>query len=299
MARPHPPEPTVMPSSLRVSLALALLAAVAGTAGAANRGFFPGDAFFHTTLTKQTADALRGEAPATLGYVRPEHAEWMFCGYTGYWNARLPAGDPVGLRLADLNDRLRREVEPRRVEQWVDSEGNHVERELNGFRLFFYNANYDADFRKIGIRYNETWIEDQAAFGSSRSAAILESFVIDSYAFSLDWRDAADVPPLATICPPPPELPKVRFGNGGPEVKEPVTFDGPILAVVTQDRDLRRYLRPKKGTTYYVVTADGVVRRRYEGRRRGWEADDWPEDGGGEDGGGEGADAAAGPNAPG
>ena len=159
--------------------------------------------------------------------------------------------------------------------------------EENGFRLFLYNRSYEPARRRIGLRYNETWVTDAAAFYTQPEAAagsvLLDSFVLDSAAFARDWRDAAAVPPLRATCPPVPERLNVLrgFNVAGPEIEEPITFDGPLRAVVTEDRDLTTYHHPTPetdddfGTTYYLVTAEGAVRCRYF-RGRGWRTDGWP-----------------------
>ena len=266
----------------------ALLALAAGPAGATNVGFLPGDAFFHTTLTKDVADELAGGGAVALRCVQSDHAVGGLCGYAGYWNAELPAGHPLNGRLAELYKRLRKEVRDRRVREIVRDDGAVEYHEENGFRLFLYN--HDARHRPIGLRYNETWVTDAAAFygvpEKATDRVLLDSFILDSAAFALDWRDAAVVPPLRATCPPIPEQSETlrRFNVASPKMKEPITFDGPLLAVVTEDRDLKAYMHPTPeteetiGTTYYAVTADGLRRWRYF-RGHGWLADDWPASG--------------------
>ncbi|QDT14824.1 hypothetical protein [Alienimonas californiensis] len=270
-----------------VACSLASLTA-ATPAWATNRGFFPGDAFFHTTLTKEVAEKLRADASTPLRYATPDHEEGGFCGYTGYWNARLPADSPLAARLADLYDRLRRDVVFREVSQAIEDDGTVTEWETNGFNLFLYNSDYNPRRRGIGLRYNETWVEDEMAFGPSRAGTRLEIFVDHPHAVSQDWRDAADVPPLNADCPPLPPVPaREVLRMAGPMIEEPIRLRGPVLAVVTEQRDLNGYFRPRRsldpfeieleiGETYYVVTTDGVTRHYFNRKTRRWQSDNWP-----------------------
>ena len=190
----------------------ALFALAAGSAGATNVGFLPGDAFFHTTLTKDVADGLAAGGSVTLSYDRPDDAEFMLCGYAGYWNAELPADHPLSPRLAAVYRRLRTDHEFREVVQYPQDDGSVREVETNGFRLFLYNVEYEPSRRKIGLRYNETWASDVAAFytdpAKARHHVRLDLFMEDRLAFVRDWRDAAAGPPLKATCPPIQERPK-------------------------------------------------------------------------------------------
>ncbi|MEM9702501.1 MAG: hypothetical protein AAF907_08665 [Planctomycetota bacterium] len=265
-------------------LAAFLLGTVADPAGAGIRGFYPGDAFFHTTLTKELADSLRQDAATPLPYHIPEHTELHLCGYSGYWYAALPKDSPLADRIADFYDRRLKEGARRKVMQIMNDDGTVTEYETNGYRLFLYNADYNPFFYGIGLKYSENWVERQMAFGVDRRRTQLDTFLLDPQSISRDWRDAAEIAELDVTCPPPPPTESV-FGSArgfGAKVEQPVTFNGPIKAVITTDRNLKRYVKPRRWDTFFVVTEEGVTRYVYDPKERIWEGEDWPKEAAGD-----------------
>ena len=178
---------------------------VASPALATNRGFMPGDACFHSILTKDRLAALAASEKATVPFIRPKGEQFAFCGYAGYWSLQFPPNsDSLVKNLNALYTELRR-YSPRELQEHVNSDGKTVQFETNGFHIVIYNRDFDPLKYNIALRYNETWSEDESSFGPRPRITRLESYVVDRVAFSNDWRDAKDVPPLRATHPSIPD----------------------------------------------------------------------------------------------
>ena len=256
---------------------LLLLAAILGSAQnlmATNRGFMPGDAFFHSVLTQDDCEQLTKSPLPTLEFVRPKGEPFTGCGYAGYWSLQLPAESaPLFSNLSKLYSGLRRHA-PRELTEHIDGDGKKQQYETNGFHIFVYNKDFDPLRYDIALRYNETWVADESSFGPHPSITHLESFVIDSFAFSNDWRDAAVVAPLKTECPPIPDQERrMKLGMGNKRIDESVLAKGDIQIIVTASPDLRRYVHRKNGTLFYSVTNEGI--KQYQAKNGDWVVTDW------------------------
>lgn len=87
----------------RFASVLILVCCMPQQAKATNRGFLPGDAFFHAVLTQELCKKLVASDTPTLEYVRPQAEEWYLCGFAGYWNLQLPAdSQPLLANLSQL-----------------------------------------------------------------------------------------------------------------------------------------------------------------------------------------------------
>ena len=244
-------------------------------AHATNRGFMPGDAFFHSVLTQDTCTRLADSESASLRFVRPKGESIASCGYAGYWALQLPKGSaPLVKNLDSLYADLRR-YSWRELSEYTDSEGNTRQVETNGFHIFAYNKDFDPLRHEIALRYNENWVQDESSFGPHPKITRLESFIIDRVAFSKDWRDAADVPPLKTTCPAIPDQEKrMKLGMGNKMIDEPVVATGEVQIILTTSGDFRQYLQRRNGATFYSVTNAGV--KKYTVKQREWVVTDWP-----------------------
>ena len=245
---------------------------------ATNRGFMPGDAFFHSVLTQDGCAALAKSKSPTLRFVRPKGYAFAMCGYAGFWSLQLPAdSDRLIGNLTGLYAGLRRHS-PRELTEYLDSDGNKSQIEANGFHIFVYNDDFDPLRYDIVLRYNETWVEDEASFGPHPAGTQLESFVIDRVAFSNDWRDAKAVPRLNAICPPIPEWKSGFFGGrtGQARIDEPVVAKEAVQVIVLTTDDFRRYIHQRNGATFYSVTDAGVT--QYTVKKREWVVSDWSPD---------------------
>ena len=241
---------------------------------ATNRGFMPGDAFFHSVLTQDRCTALSDSDSPSLPFVRPKGEQFTFCGYAGYWFLQLPAdSDPLIKNLGSLYSSLRRSS-PRELLEYTDANGTTTQIETNGFHVFVYNHDFDPLKYDIALRYNETWAEDESSFGPHPLSTRLESFVIDRAAFSNDWRDAAAVPPLRTECPPIPEQEKrMKLGTGNERLDAPVLAKEQVQIIVTASDKFPQYVHRRNGATFYSVTNSGI--KQYTAKRGKWIVTDW------------------------
>ena len=200
-------------------------------ASSANNNFFlPGDSFFHTVLTEAVlADMEKSKSPV-FQYNRPDHLDFFFCGYAGFEQLQVKEMSPATKKnLQTLYQQLREEY-PLRIELVQETKfvpgdlgdkevktGKILRRELNGFSMFFYNADFDANRYRLALKYNENWLEEVVAFGHSREHAQFEFFVREEKAILSDWRDCRLVKPLDVTSPPPP-IKKRRSSNPLPPI---------------------------------------------------------------------------------
>lgn len=261
---------------MRPTYVLAIVVSICSPAFATNRGFMPGDAFFHSRLSQATSRRLVEDSDMILSFSRPATAIPSFCGFAGYWRIRLPdESRELARNLKILYDDLRKDI-PRELREYVNEDGKTDIREVNGFHLFVYNREFDPLAWKIGLRYNENWVQDESSFGGSQATTRLEFFVSDPKAVVVDWRDSPLIPPLRTRCPPIPKRDmSIPWGNGiaGKQILEPVELDGDIQVIVTDTEDLRSYYRGSKNVRFFSVTNDGI--KVFERQKGELQSEDW------------------------
>ena len=188
------------------------------TTGSANNNYFlPGDSFFHTVLTEAVlADMEKSKSPV-FRYDRPDHLNSFLCGYAGFEQLQVKEMSPaIKKHLQTLYQHLRKQ-HPLQIELAPETKlvrdasgefdkevktGKMLRRELNGFSMFFYNADFDANRYRLGLKYNESWVEEVVAFGHPQEHVQFEFFVRDEKAILSDWRDCRLVKPLDVISPP-------------------------------------------------------------------------------------------------
>lgn len=240
--------------------------AVASPAFAANQFYMPGDAFFHTVLTKKKLAEIEAEKSPIFEYDRPEFLPSMLCGYAGFQNLEY-VEMPVAMKkhLRTTYEELRTYT-PRRVEIKPEVEfkktdegdvevptGREIYTEINGFSVLFYNSTFDMKKHRLGLKYNEKWADMFAAFGHKRDHAKLEIFVQTHEAVAVDWRDAHLVKPLQAT------LPKIETKSIG----NPIRVKQGVVAIVLPKNDFKRLFRGEEsgwGAMYlYVVTEKGVT----------------------------------------
>ncbi len=241
---------------------------------ATNRGFMPGDACFHSILTKDRLTALAESENATIPFVRPKDEQFAFCGYAGYWSLQLPPNSESLIKnLSSLYTELRRSS-PREFRESVDSDGKTIHSETNGFHIFVYNHDFDPLKYDIALRYNENWSEDESSFGPESRITRLEPYVLDRVAFSNDWRDSKAVPPLRAMCPPVPDQEeRMKLGVGNKQIEDPVVATGQVQVILTDVGSFRRYLHRRNGATFYSVTNSGV--KQYTVTKSEWVVSNW------------------------
>jgi hypothetical protein len=251
---------------MQQALIAAVIIVTGQTAFAANQFYMPGDAFFHTILTKKKLDEIEAAKSPIFEYGRPEFLPSMLCGYAGFRNLEyfeMPAAMKTNLRKT--YEELR-EYTPRRVEIKPEVEvkktdegdvevptGREIHTEINGFSVLFYNSTFDMKKHRLGLKYNEKWADMFAAFGHKRDHAKLEIFVQTPEAVAVDWRDAHLVKPLQAT------LPKIETKSIG----DPIRVKQGVIAIVLPKSDFKRLFRGEEsgwGAMYlHVVTGRGVT----------------------------------------
>ena len=235
------------------------------TAAQANNNFFlPGDAFFHTVLTESLLQDIEKSKSPVFRYVRPDHLDTFLCGFAGFDMLQVKEMSPAIKKNLQALYRELREDYPLQIElvqetRWVrgsiedgDKEiktGRILRRELNGFSMFFYNAGFDANRYRIGLKYNETWAEEVMAFGHQREHIQFEFFIREEKAILSDWRDSQLVKPLDVISPP---IEPRRSSKPLP----PVTLRSKVRVFILPESNFQSAFDRSRGI--YEVTEAGI-----------------------------------------
>lgn len=100
-----------------------------------------GDAFFHTILNEDLAEAFEGSEPVTIGYIRPAHVDFSFNGTAGCRALALEhVPEPTREAAGDLYRFLRQRISKLVRFQYDSVDDDWIEFEENGFDLFVTTA---------------------------------------------------------------------------------------------------------------------------------------------------------------
>lgn len=136
-------------------VSLMLLPGMSQIACGVNLSFMPGDAFFHARLTRESVEKLTSKHPLELIYDY-DLKSGTLGGYAGFANLAVEnATDRLKQDLKTLYSTLRVSFP---LELRMRAEKEQAPVELNGFHLFVYNRNVDFNKQRIGLKYNEAWM---------------------------------------------------------------------------------------------------------------------------------------------
>ncbi len=254
------------------------------TIGNANNNYFlPGDSFFHTVLTEVVLIEMEKSKSPVFKYNRPDHLNSFFCGYAGFEQLQVKDMSPAIKKNLTVLYRHLREAYPLQIELIQETKlvrdasggfdnevktGKMLRREMNGFSMFFYNADFDADRYRLGLKYNENWVEQVVAFGHRQEHVQFEFFVREEEAILSDWRDCRLVKPLDVISPP---ITKRRSSNPLP----PITLKSKVRIFVLPEADFNAAF-DRSGFVYEITEAG--VQIYGPGRGGKWKTRSYDED---------------------
>jgi len=254
------------------------------TIGNANNNYFlPGDSFFHTVLTEVVLVEMEKSKSPVFKYNRPDHLNSFFCGYAGFEQLQVKEMSPAIKKNLTMLYRHLREAYPLQIELIQETKlvrdasggfdnevktGKMLRREMNGFSMLFYNADFDADRYRLGLKYNENWVEQVVAFGHRQEHVQFEFFVREEEAILSDWRDCRLVKPLDVISPP---ITKRRSSNPLP----PITLKSKVRIFVLPEADFNAAF-DRSGFVYEITEAG--VRIYGPGRGGKWKTRSYDED---------------------
>jgi hypothetical protein len=254
------------------------------TIGNANNNYFlPGDSFFHAVLTEAVLVEMEKSKSPVFKYNRPDHLNSFFCGYAGFEQLQVKDMSPAIKKNLTMLYRHLREAYPLQIELIQETKlvrdasggfdnevktGKMLRREMNGFSMLFYNADFDADRYRLGLKYNENWVEQVVAFGHRQEHVQFEFFVREEEAILSDWRDCRLVKPLDVISPP---ITKRRSSNPLP----PITLKSKVRIFVLPEADFNAAF--DRSGFVYEITETGV---QIYGQGRGgkWKTRSYDED---------------------
>lgn len=191
-----------------------------------------------------------------------------FCGNAGFGRVNIDAVDDRFVKnLRDVYDTVRKTQPRRLVEQKNDEQVTLIE--TNGIRVLFYRGDFPFPGGKLGLRYNENWVEEAIRFGHRREHLRLCCLVRSEQAITLSWRDAKLYPGLDYVSPPNANSP-VRSSQ------TPVTLVGDVKAIVIGTRKLEDYLLDSKDKSLelHVIDSSGVKQLRRRDGKWGPPSDD-------------------------
>ena len=193
------------------------------------------------------------------------------CGFAGYNTIQfknMPELFKKNLRYT--YDHLRKD-HPKRVEiteetKLVEKDGEEVEVptgkkiecEINGFSLLLYNASFDWNRHRIGVKYNERWVDEIAQFGHNKDHVRLENLVGTARSMMVDWRDGPLVKPLQATLPP-----IFPYLTGG-VISTPIRISGKIRAIILWAPEFESVFNREQWVSFFVVTENSLIEFRYE-----------------------------------
>ena len=250
----------------RILLSAGLVLSVV-PAQATNMSFMPGDAFFHSRLTKEVADAISEEGGSIkLEYRRPDHAAFYFCGYSGFKTLEVHNVPPdIARALKDLREAMHADYgTDYRVN--VDADGKETGRyEVDPPRLFVYPKEFEPAGNHFGLKYNEKWNDPPAEAREPRDlfpAIMYECFVKGEKAVITDWMYGHEIPALPVTIPD-----GVHWGTSGPPIEQPVQIDAAdVRFFVLKGGDMRDYFLEKRRSRYWEITPEGFRVSEYTKR---------------------------------
>jgi hypothetical protein len=154
-----------------------------------------------------------------------------------------------------------REYERKKLVEIAENGKTRLE-ETNGMRVLFYPRDFDFRKFRLGLQYNEKWVDEAIKFGHRREHLRLCELIDDKDAIIESWRDATQVGSFEAV------LPKVDLLQQDPIV-EPVLLKGPVIALVLSHHSLKDYYKPQGEFAHRelsVVDSTGIQKYYWEGQ---------------------------------
>ena len=168
--------------------AVVALCLAARPAVAHNNYFLPGDAFFSVAISqKLIVEWMKSEKDHFEFEYERFDGEFFACGNIGYTALEVEGITP-GLRKA-LGEAYWRFAAFNRPEfKQQEYNGRQVLEQTNSVVALIYNKEFDPGTTPMGLKLNENWKDE----GAGRYCGFVDS----AKAVMLDWKLAADIPPL-------------------------------------------------------------------------------------------------------
>jgi hypothetical protein len=235
-----------------------------------NNLFLPGDAFFPTRLTEEDLGKLKADKDGPIfEYSSLGGYQAAFCGYAGYERARFAKVDQEFIdNLKRAYRHVRKNYEQKKLLE-TDANGKKTVEETNGVGVLFYPPDFEFPKYKLGLQYNENWVDEVERFGHRQDQTRLCCLVDTGDAVMQSWRDSTVVAALEA------ELPDVKL-KPVPATTEPVIVHGPVKAFVVDSRPLVRYFDPRRkghgDVSVLSVDSSGITEMTYKDGK--WEEDE-------------------------
>lgn len=260
-----------MRSTLTTLLAALLFVS---SSAATNNYFLPGDAFFSVALSRETMKKWEASNEDSFKFFYSRFDGSFFaCGNTGY----------VTLMMDGIDAEMRRSlmvayknyvggVAPLFSED-EDRDGKPRLTQVNSVVALVYHKSYDLE-KGLGLKFNEAW--------TSQGGGHYTGFLTSAGAVVADWRNAANVPPLAVREKLDPEAhlaanyevartmdQKLHLGVDDIQIVL-VGFAETTNLVSQRCPNLQSIFDGEHGARYLVVTK-GLVRQFVYDEAKGWQ----------------------------
>lgn len=226
----------------RFTVSVAFVALAFSQALANNTSFLPGDAYFYTRFDLESARALADSESPILQYGNHWNGGYG-CGFIGYDKLELTKmSAETKSAIVDAYQQFQDEIKE--------------DPNLGGqMSVFIYSDEYDWNKFGLGLQYNENWVDESVAFGTSRDHVRLESFVEHPTAIMQNWRDSTLVAPLPT------QNPKLPDGHKQAWTDTPVKIDAAKCRIlIIPNRDFDSYVLPMNGLELIEITNGTLTR---------------------------------------
>ena len=240
------------------------------SASANNNWLLPGDAFFPTVLTQADILALQANLDERyeFHYSNFDTFPLAFCGNAGFQRVVIESVDKAFVANLAAAYKAIRETQPRElVEELTNGKKNL--KETNGIRVLFYPEAFDFSKHKLGLRYNENWVEELVKAGYQRDHVRLCCMLSSRDAVMVSWRDAKQVAALELTIPKK-ENPA---GETSRKVNQSVVVKGKVKAIVILAKSLDEYFKSGRDDSLSLYEIDSTQYKRLSRQRGKWVSD--------------------------
>ena len=217
-----------------------------------NNLFFPSDAYFSSSVTKEFPTSISDTNSIQLSYVRYSEM-FMFCGYAGCRNAKIVHVPDETIKNLESTIPQLFEVKPRKF--WHFRKNPTPPESLP---ILIYNKDFDFEEFPVGLKFNEFFKEEQINL-AKKHHAIDDRPTLNSIR-EYDTLHAAKIRPL-DVDYIPEDLSDFM------EVENPIVVNGSnvvfVILLNSQSQDLEDHILKTSGREI-VIIGDKIRKIKYD-----------------------------------
>lgn len=218
-----------------------------------NTYFLPGDAFFPTELSAEELAKLNKDDPTQFIFVYHNYDNGgYFCGSIGYPQVKFETLDKKFVEHLIEGYKLIRSYEPKKYVE-AQENGKVILKECNPIRVLFYPAEFEYPKYELGLKYNESWVDEGVKHGLKSKDVLLSELIDEKTAIIESWRRAKEVGVFQLKLHDPKEHPFGDLNRGNP-----ITIKGPVKAIILRASPLQEFVSGRLRSDVRIVEQDGV-----------------------------------------